>query len=365
MFLPFSQFDWRAFHDRIGHETHAEGVRNIVFAWLVGLTYWGVGESHWQGWMDDYDLPWRALYTLLALIVCPVLLWGCSRFSRKLGNWPRCPACGGQLYALLPTIASKRCPHCNTTILSDFRSLAPGYELPLTPREIMEKKPGYPPCSFDENGLQSARTVFVVAPLVVAVFFMLGLKRNMDVDDMLCKTISALGGGVIALSGIAPLLSIRFMLSWLHRLRLMPKNQSAYCPACGTIPEYRTARQSGCCSGCGIQLLNLPDEPDTPEMVDWHKFKDLMNWRKYYGIGATFAAFSILFLVKKHTISAIFFFVFLVIVDLFISGKLRRRAGVATRCPHCAFPLERSYWSILRFGRCPNCSRRLVRSQDE
>ena len=267
------KIDWQEFRERINRETDNDCLRNAILAWMIGIVYLFIGVFYWKQWMAQCDFKEQAIWLLPVLFGAPVLLVGCSAFSRMLGDWPRCLACRKRLHELRPAIASKRCPHCNAVILADTRDIVPGYELPLTPAEISAKKQGYSPSDYTSDCIKSIRMLWVGLPLVILLFFALGINRNLELEPLMEKTVLLMGGSVIAFFGIAPLVPVNSIAEILHRIRLMPENQSAYCPECGAIPFWRIARVSGCCSECGAKLLQLPEEPDTPEMIDWKRLK--------------------------------------------------------------------------------------------
>ena len=130
------KIDWREFRERINRETDNDCLRNAILAWMIGIVYLVIGVFYWKQWMAQCDWKEQAIWILPVLGGAPIFLGICSAFSRRLGDWPHCPACGKRLHELCPTIATKRCPHCNAAILADARGIAPGYELPLTAAEI-------------------------------------------------------------------------------------------------------------------------------------------------------------------------------------------------------------------------------------
>lgn len=361
------KIDWREFRERVNREADNDCLRNAVLAWMIGIAYLFVGIFYWKQWMAQYDFKEQAIWMLPVLFGGPVLLGICSAFSRMLGEWPRCPACGKRLHELRPTIATKRCPHCNAVILADARGIAPGYELPLTPAEIRARKQGYSPSDYTSDGIKSMRTVIVGVPLVVLLFLALGINGDLELEPLMEKAVLLVGGSVIAFCGIAPLIPVNFIAGILHRIRLMPKNQSAYCPECGAMPFWRIARLSGCCSECGAKLLKLPEESDTPEMIDWKRLKRYCRWSMNLriGMGLALIAYPVLVcarITKNWSFLYIVGMIFL--LDLIISLRLKRQAAIPKKCPHCESLLAQSEWTLLYYGRCPNCRRKLVRDGD-
>ena len=43
---------------------------------------------------------------------------------------------------------------------------------------------------------------------------------------------------------------------------------------------------------------------------------------------------------------------------------LKRWAAIPQKCRHCESSLTQSEWTLLFYGRCPNCRRKLVRDDD-
>ena len=176
------KIDWREFRERINHETDNDCLRNAILAWMIGIVYLVIGVFYWKQWMAQCDWKEQAIWILPVLGGAPIFLGICSAFSRRLGDWPHCPACGKRLHELCPTIATKRCPHCNAAILADARGIAPGYELPLTAAEISAKKQGYSPSAYASDDIKNMRTLLVGIPLVILLFFALGIKRNLELE---------------------------------------------------------------------------------------------------------------------------------------------------------------------------------------
>ncbi|MEI3038421.1 MAG: hypothetical protein V8T90_05050 [Victivallales bacterium] len=362
------KIDWREFRERINRETDNDCLRNAVLAWMIGIAYLFIGVFYWKQWMAQCDIKEQVIWMLPVLFGGPVLLGICSAFSRMLGDWPRCPACGKRLHELRPTIATKRCPHCNAVILADARGIAPGYELPLTIAEINAKKEGYSQSCFTPDDIKSMRVIFVGTPLVALLFFALGINRDLELESLMEKVVQIMGGAMIVFCGIAPLISVSYVAKILHRTRLMPKNQSAYCPECGDIPSAYVARMTGNCSECGARLLASPDESVSKEMVDWHKLKRYCRWslNPLTRIVLALIAYPLLlsvFVTKRwsflYIAGAIFCLYQIVLFDL------RRQAAIPKKCPHCESSLTHLAWTLLYYGHCPNCRRKLVRDGDD
>lgn len=361
------KIDWREFRERINRETDNDCLRNAILAWMIGIVYLVIGVFYWKQWMAQCDFKEQVIWLLPVLFGVPVLLVGCSAFSRMLGDWPHCPACGKRLHELCPTIASKRCPHCNAVILADARDIVPGYELPLTPAEISTGKQGYSPSNYTSDGIKSMRTLWGGIPLVILLFCALGLKRSLELEPLMEKTVLLMGGSVIAFCGVATLIPVNFIAGILRRLRLMPENQSAYCPECGAIPLRRIARLSGCCSECGAKLLQLTEEPDTPEMIDWKRLKCYCRWsmNPWTRIALAVTAYPVLasvLIIAKWYFLCIVGAVFLLYQMVLL--YLKRQAAIPSKCPHCKSLLTQNEWILLHYGRCPNCRRKLVRDDD-
>lgn len=360
------KIDWREFRERVNREADNDCLRNAVLAWMIGIAYLFVGIFYWKQWMAQYDFKEQAIWMLPVLFGGPVLLGICSAFSRMLGEWPRCPACGKRLHELRPTIATKRCPHCNAVILADARGIAPGYELPLTPAEISAKKQGYSPSDYTSDGIKSMRTVIVGVPLVVLLFLALGINGDLELEPLMEKAVLLVGGSVIAFCGIAPLIPVNFIAGILHRIRLMPKNQSAYCPECGAMPFWRIARLSGCCSECGAKLLKLPEESDTPEMIDWKRLRRYCRWSMNLRTRMVLVVIAYPVL-EGVLITEKWYFLYIVgvfLLYLMVLLRLKRQAAIPKKCPHCESSLTQCEWTLLLYGRCSNCRRKLVRDGD-
>lgn len=361
------KIDWREFRERINRETDNDCLRNAILAWMIGIVYLVIGVFYWKQWMAQCDFKEQAIWLLPVLFGAPVLLVGCSAFSRMLGDWPHCPACGKRLHELCPTIASKRCLHCNAVILADARDIVPGYELLLTPAEISTGKQGYSPSNYTSDGIKSMRTLWVGIPLVILLFCALGFKRSLELEPLMEKTVLLMGGSVIVFCGIAPLVPVNFIAGILRRLRLMPENQSAYYPECGAIPFWRIARVSGCCSECGAKLLQLTEEPDTPEMIDWKRLKCYCRWsmNPWTRIALAIIAYPVLasvLIIAKWYFLCIVGAVFLLYRMVLL--YLKRQAAIPSKCPHCKSLLAQNEWILLHYGRCPDCRRKLVRDDE-
>ena len=361
------KIDWREFRERINHETDNDCLRNAILAWMIGIVYLVIGVFYWKQWMAQCDFKEQAIWLLPVLFGAPVLLVGCSAFSRMLGDWPRCPACRKRLHELCPTITSKRCPHCNAAILADARGIVPGYELPLTLAEISAKKQGYSPSAYTSDGIKNMRTLWVGIPLVILLFFALGINRNLELESLMEKVVLLMGGSVIAFCGVATLIPVNSIVRILHRIHLMPENQSAYCPECGTIPLCRIVRLSGCCSECGAKLFKLPEEPDTPEMIDWKRLKRYCRWSMnlWTRIVLTLIAYPLILCIW---VAAKWYFLCIVgavfLLYQMVLLYLKRWAAIPPKCRHCESLLTQSEWTLLFYGRCPDCRRKLVRDDD-
>ena len=358
------KIDWREFRERINRETDNDCLRNAILAWMIGIVYLVIGVFYWKQWMAQCDWKEQAIWILPVLGGAPIFLGICSAFSRRLGDWPHCPACGKRLHELCPTIATKRCPHCNAAILADARGIAPGYELPLTAAEISAKKQGYSPSAYASDDIKNMRTLWVGISLVILLFFALGIKRNLELESLMEKVVLLMGGSVIAFCGVATLIPVNSIVGILHRIHLMPENQSAYCPECGTIPLCRIVRLSGCCSECGAKLLQLTEEPDTPEMIDWRRLKRYCLWSMnlWTRIVLILIAYPLLVCIRvaeKWYFLCIVGAVFLLYQMVLL--YLKRWAAIPKKCRHCESSLTQSEWTLLFYGRCPNCRRKLVR----
>ena len=60
---------------------------------------------------------------------------------------------------------------------------------------------------------------------------------------------------------------------------------------------------------------------------------------------------------------------FLYIVGVFLLYlmvllRLKRQAAIPKKCPHCESSLTQCEWTLLLYGRCSNCRRKLVRDGD-
>ncbi len=330
--------------------------QNIICAWILGSVYLIVGEFYWCDWRARGTLLQQALWFLVILAAWPVLLILFKQIGRLFRNYPRCPACGKKLYQALPALLSKRCPHCHAIILRDHRGFSPGYELPLTIEESMNKKTGYS-LSMDMQGIADLRIPLIAMPLMLFLIVATGLKNDLDLELMMSKMLIVIGGGIVGISGIAPLISVEFLARVFRRLYLLPRNASAYCPTCGKIPRPVLTRVSGCCSECGVTLLEMPDELDTPDMIDWRKLKQLCEFEVFVPIFFV-ALFWVGFMLDIGWF--IWFIAAWFVGYLVIFSALKRRARIPSKCPHCARPMGANRRLLLNFGRCSRCQHKLV-----
>ena len=132
-----------------------------------------------------HNVLWQAIWCLVALTVGPFLIGIFSFLSKNLGDWPCCPACGKKICRLLPTIASKRCLHCNTVIIEDKRQFVSGFELPPSLDEAIAKGIRVRSGGSDTQSLQSMRIVFIGTPMVVLSFFLVGVKGDIELEPLM------------------------------------------------------------------------------------------------------------------------------------------------------------------------------------
>jgi len=352
------------FRDWLNQASASARMLTSILAWLIGLAYLLVGAFFWREWMAQYDLKIQAFWMLPVFAAGPALLGFAALFNRIVGNWPRCPTCGKKIHALLPTLASKRCPHCHALILEDTRELSPGYLLPLTMEESLEKKPGYT-LSVDTEFLRKVRIILVTPPLMIALFLAFGLNHDMELELMMAAIVQIMGIAIIGMVGLPSLISISWMTHVCRFLQLIPKEQFIYCPECGCIPSASIARRTGCCSECGAKLLELANEPDTPDMLDWHAVKRYETGKSRSAIIAAvlYPVFLLGSLLKcwrlLWALGAIY------AITIWQDFRLKKLARIPKKCPHCSRQLAQSaIRSLLNYGRCPRCNHKLVRDGD-
>lgn len=358
------KFSWQEFRDWLHQASASARMRTNILAWLIGLAYLLVGAFFWREWMAQYDLKTQALWMLPVFAAWPVLLGFAALFNRIVGNWPLCPACGKKIHTLLPTLASKRCPHCHALILEDMRELSPGYLLPLTMEESLEKKSGYT-LSVNTEFLREVRIILIAPLLMIALFLAFGLNRDMELEPMMTAIVQTIGVAIIGMAVLPSLISIPWMTRVCRSLRIIPKEQFIYCPECGCIPSASIARRTGCCSECGAKLLELANEPDTPDMLDWHAVKRYETGRSRSAIVAAvlYPMFLLGSLLKcwrlLWALGAIY------AITIWQDFRLKKLARVPKKCPHCSRQLAQSaIRNLLNYGRCSRCNRKLVRDGD-
>jgi len=339
-------------------------MRTNILAWVIGLAYLLVGAFFWREWMAQYDLKIQAFWMLPVFAAGPALLGFAALFNRIVGNWPRCPTCGKKIHALLPTLASKRCPHCHALILEDTRELSPGYLLPLAMEESLEKKLGYT-LSVNTEFLREVRIILVTPPLMIALFLVFGLNLDMELEPMMAAIVQIMGVAIIGMVVLPSLISIPWMTRICRSLQLIPKEKFIYCPECGCIPSASIARRTGCCSECGAKLLELANEPDTPVMLDWHAVKRYETGKSRSAIIAAvlYPMFLLGSLLKcwrlLWALGAIY------AITIRQDFRLKKLARIPKKCPHCSRQLAQgAIRSLLDYGRCSRCNHKLVRDGD-
>lgn len=359
--------DWRDFLSQLDRECAAARMRNVILAWVIGIFYLVIGQSCWLVWMSHCSPVEQAVRGLAMLVAGPALLGMAGCGSRLLGFWPRCPACGKRIYKPSPTIQTKRCPHCHAVILSDSRTLSRGYELPpmVTVPTTGDKR--FAVTTYNSEFLQGVRTVGSAVLLMPLFFLFFGMKGGEGLEPMTEKMVLLMGGAMLCISGVAPLIPLSWPIGILKLLRLWPKGQSMFCPECGNMPVPSEVRLSGCCSECGAKLLELIPEPDTPEMLDRQKFKRYWMWNIRVGMILAILTFPLLIMMKAAvlwwwpllSVGVIWLFYFVILI------KRKREAQIPETCPNCTRGLSQAMWSLLYYGRCPNCTRKLVRDEND
>lgn len=345
------KINWQDFRDRLNRETASAQTRDIISAWLVGLIYLLIGTFCWREWMSQCDWIQQIVWALVMLVSGPILLGMNAGLSRLLGNWPCCPSCGRKIYSPTPVLASKHCPHCHAYIIKDNRELSPEYVYCRT--------------TMNTNFLRAIRIILITPPLTGILSFAFGLIGEKEFEPMMEAMVSVMGGGIIGMMGIAPLISASWMIRVCIFLRLIPKDKFIYCPECGCIPSAYVARMSGCCSECGAKLLEIPDDPDTPEMLDWHLLKQYYNWN-IRGIVGGYILMYVCF-VPMITLKwwwLLWLLGTMACVVVIQNFRLKRLAEIPKKCPHCTQLLDRTILSLLHYGRCPNCRCKLVHDDD-
>jgi len=359
------KINWRNFRDWLDQASASARMRYVILVWLVGLVYLLIGAFFWHEWMAQFNFKMQALWMLVMFVTGPALLAFAASFSRLFGDWPLCPACGKKIHVRLPTLASKRCPHCYARILEDTRELSPGYILPLTLEESQKKKSGYDAPIMDTASLRVLRIIVVMPPLMIALFLAFGLNRDMELAPMMEAIVVTMGVAIIGMVGIPPLISISWMMRVCRFLRIIPKDQFIYCPECGSIPSAYIARKTGCCSECGAKLLELANEPDTPDMLDWLTVKRYQRWKSRTAIIAAVLIYPVCLPAIKLKCWWLLWVVGAIVAIVFVQDfRLKKLARIPKKCPHCAHPLGNPMWSLIHYGRCSHCNRKLVRDGD-
>lgn len=362
------------FRERCSAAEAAHVRRSAIFALLLGVVYLVIGKYYWLEWMSEcsskspiHNVLWQAIWCLVALTVGPFLIGIFSFLSKDLGDWPRCPACGKKICRLLPTIASKRCLHCNTVIIEDKRQFVSGFELPPSLDEAIAKGIRVRSGGSDTQSLQSMRIVFIGTPMVVLSFFLVGVKGDIELEPLMEKIVLLMGFAIIAFCGIAPLIPIKWMIGVMKKLYIYPKEAGAFCPECGVVPSIYVARVSGCCADCGAKIAELPVDSDEFPTVDWHQFRHYWMWDIRGGMILAILTFPLSIMMKAAvlwwwpllSVGVIWLFYFAILI------KRKREAQIPQKCPNCQRNLSQAMWSLLHYGRCPHCRRKLVRDEDD
>lgn len=366
--------------DLLKEERRRRRWRYRSFVWFLGLTYIGFGLFGWQSLAGAWPVYWQVGGFLIAILLWPFLLAVFSGCNRLIGQWPRCPECGGKLGDYTP--ASRRCPECHHFIVSDPRPLSKGYLLPELPSLIPRRLPP------EKTSLGGAATQLIFMGLVfipaMILIIPLGDRQNVTVLELTAWSLVITGCYVIIISDFMQLLFVPLakLAVWIDQKCQKTKaaEPSRLCPECQREPDHRIAALTGCCSHCGVKLLELADAPDTPEMMD---FGLLHHYAKLTGLGAQYYMFVLFplcfaFLAVSHfwqqhwwfwALTALIFAVIPLVWSLIVLPTLRRRWRLNFKCPVCQYKNgpsnEPANWQIFhRFGRCVNCKCKLVRDDD-
>lgn len=316
--------------------------------------------------------PWEHA-SLLFIAACPVCLWLIRRYRRRVGDWPRCAACGRKLFQAGAIPATHRCPGCGGVVAEDHRPPAAGYELPA--RALRR---------FRWRLAASRGMAFGTALLLagLAVVIDVAIRRLGGGDDEWSRRIASwliFGGSFAVLfAAVAPYavpdVFVRAELFWPDRLRRRFRRPGAHldCPACGAEPEHGIVELTGYCTRCGVRLLaeSPVAEPESAvELPAWPALKQYYQWR-IAGLCAALAlilAVLVLFLPLRLDFAPAAGAVLIVLGGLIWHGRVlpsvRRRLHLRLRCPDCGFDHQafERLRCLLRVRRCLNCRRLLVR----
>lgn len=356
------RIDDQDFLRSISSEYAADQVRCLLAVWLIlGPAYLLIGVCFWRGWMTPFDWVMQSVWTLGMLVLCPMLLLFFAWGSKHLGKWPRCPVCGNPICTLLPALVTKRCPHCHSQIIADQRK-----GIPITPclqmRDFLSKRTAIPSLPIDYESIKKVR---ILLPLPFLILTLILLKEEtMEPDVIMAFIVAFMGFVVISIFGVTPMIPIAFLMRICRLMKLTPENQVC-CPECGQIPSTHIVRMSGCCSQCGAKLLDLLSEPDNPKMMEWHALKQYYAWN-FRGIVVLnlLLVLSLILFFLFHSVSLWMIFVGQTTVFLLfhvLNARMGQQIGLSKNCPHCAFPIKQAVRELLAYGRCPNCSHKLIR----
>ncbi len=356
---------WSEFRAEINREVSAERVRNGIFAWLSGLGCIAFGLYGWTRWTDGLSLMEQAAILAVLATAWPLSLWLAALPVRALGRWPRCPACGEKLTAPLPTLATRRCPHCDAAILRDPRPAATGYRLPEHVKRSI---------STADIEAVPAMAAYLACPLFLTV--LMANVWELAAGEMMREIVVVAGGMILFLSGILPFLAPKAGAVAVRCVSRFLRDRSRFCPECGRIPVAGVVRLSGCCSECGVRLIDPPPsgpEPPASPML-WRNLRRYRKfWRAYLAVSIApagvflfagpFLAYRLRFVAGWSMVGIFVLVQFFWLA--FLNPRLCRRLGITLRCSGCRGKDKEMIDMLLHYRRCPCCLRKRVRDGEE
>ena len=100
-------------------------------------------------------------------------------------------------------------------------------------------------------------------------------------------------------------------------------------------------------------------------MIDWQRLKRYCRWNLLTRIVLILIAYPLILcfsVAEKWYFLCIIGAVFLLFQMVLL--YLKRWAAIPKKCRHCESLLTQSEWTLLFYGRCQNCRRKLVRDDD-
>lgn len=176
---------------------------------------------------------------------------------------------------------------------------------------------------------------------------------------------------------------VLLLLPLIHRLGRklkLPFDRRMPCPVCGEKPHAMHLQYTGNCSVCGSQIDPEwpPAEPDpVAALPTWEELRRFGRWQSVLSLAViVIACLLLLFGISKGKmeqkwltnagiISAIVVFFVGIMLAAYCSA---RQCHLPRRCPYClgksSQNLHAQMSAFRRYGRCPNCRRRLIRGEE-